>query len=259
MSDWIHNLPIPWLTVVVFGATYLGIGSILLVVMALATGERARWFKGFSPGMLSPLGILFGLLIAFVASQVWSDFDRANTAVYREASSLRTVMLLTGAFPSESGGHLQALVRRHIQDAVTEEWPAMGSHQANLKMTSGPLAEALHATLELIPRGDRQVLAQREIVTALQNALDARRQRIVLSGAAVNWIKWTGLLLVAATTLVAIAFVHCDNWKTAALAMGVFATAVAIVVVLILSHDSPFTGPIAVSPAVLLQVAPEAR
>jgi Protein of unknown function (DUF4239) len=254
MSDWLHNLPVPWLTVVVFGATCLGVGFILLVVMALATGKRARWFKGFSPGMLSPLGILFGLLIAFVASQVWSDFDRANNAVYHEASALRTVMLLTGAFPAEHGGHLQALVRRHIQETVTQEWPAMASHQASLKMTSGPLAEALHGTLELTPHGDRQALAQRELVIALQNALDARRQRIILSGSAVNWIKWTGLLLVAATTLVAIAFVHCDNWKTAALAMGVFATAVAIVVILIISHDSPFTGPIAVRPAVLLQV-----
>lgn len=43
-----------------------------------ATGERARTFKGVSPGLLSPLGIMFGLLVAFIAAQVWGDVDRGT-------------------------------------------------------------------------------------------------------------------------------------------------------------------------------------
>ena len=34
--------------------------------------------------MLSPLAIIFALLVGFLAAQVWSDADRANTAVNRE-------------------------------------------------------------------------------------------------------------------------------------------------------------------------------
>src|SRR5262249_15802655 len=119
MNDWLHNLPVPWLALVVLGITYLIAGLIYLIVMALAAGERARWFKGFSPGMLPPLGILFALLAAFVASQVWSDFEHANVAVQREASELRAVVLLTSAFPPETRAHLQALVARHIENTVT--------------------------------------------------------------------------------------------------------------------------------------------
>jgi hypothetical protein len=51
--------------------------------------------------------------------------------------------------------------------------------------------------------------------------------------------------------------VHSDNRATAALAMTIFATAVAICVLLIASHDRPFTGEISVGPDVLLQVMPE--
>jgi len=259
MSVWILELPVAVLSVAVLGATYAVAGLIYVAVMAFATGERASWFKGFSPGMLSPLGILFGLLVVFFASQVWSDFDRAHVAVHREASALRAVVLLTGAFPPEPRAHLQTLVGRHIQDAVTREWPAMTEQHASLRMTSAPLAEALQVTLAMTPRGDGQVIAQRELVAALHNALDARRQRIILSASKVNWVKWTGLLLEAGVTLAAIAFVHCDNRRTAAVAMAVFATATAIVVVLILSHDRPFTGQISVRPDVLLQVMPDVR
>ena len=257
MSNWLHNLPVPWLSLVVFGTTFLIAGLIYLIVMALATDERARWFKGFSPGMLPPLGILFALLAAFVASQVWNDFEQANVAVQREASALRAVVLLTSAFPPETRAHLQALVGRHIENTVAQEWPDMAARQASLKMTPASLAEALQTTLTLVPRGDGQVVAQRELVAALHSALDARRQRIILSGSGVNWVKWTGLLLEAAAALAGIAFVHCDNRKTAALAMALFSTTVAVVVVLILSHDRPFTGPISVRPDPLLQVMPE--
>src|SRR4029453_424846 len=57
MSEWLHNLPILWMTVVVFGLTYLMTTAIQGLVTALAQGGRARAFKAISTGMLSPLAI----------------------------------------------------------------------------------------------------------------------------------------------------------------------------------------------------------
>jgi hypothetical protein len=154
---------------------------------------------------------------------------------------------------------MRALVRRHIEEAAMQEWPAMSRHRATLTMIPTPLAEALQLTLALTPRGDGQKAAQREIIASLQNALDARRQRIIISGSTVNWVKWTAVLLQAICTLLAIAMVHSDNRVTAAIAMGIFATGVAVSVVLIASHNAPFTGDISVGPELLLQVMPEER
>src|SRR5262245_45167055 len=57
MTDWLYNLPIFWMALVVFGVTYLVAGGIYGLVTALAKGERARAFKAISSGMLPPLGI----------------------------------------------------------------------------------------------------------------------------------------------------------------------------------------------------------
>ena len=256
MSEWFHNLPLGWMALVIFGGTYLVAWGVYWVVMALAVGERARAFKGVSPGLLPPLGIIFGLLVAFLAAQAWSDLERANSAVHHEASALRAAVLLSASFPGEPETRLRAHVRQHIQEAATQEWPAMARGRAGLAITPHPLAEALQMTLGLTPRSEGQVSAQREIVAALQAALDARRQRILVSGAAINWIKWSGLLLQALCTLIAIAMVHCDNRATAALALALFATAVAVCLLLIAAHDRPFTGAISIRPDVLLQVRP---
>ena len=82
--------------------------AIYLIVIGLAVDDRARAFKALSPGMLPPLGIIFGLLVGFVAVQVWNDFDRAKVAVVSEASALRGVVFLPTASPKKRG-HASAL------------------------------------------------------------------------------------------------------------------------------------------------------
>ena len=51
-----------------------------------------------------------------------------------------------------------------------------------------------------------RVVAQREIVTSLEAALDARRQRIIVGQSAVNSAKWAGVIALGILTLIAIAW-----------------------------------------------------
>jgi hypothetical protein len=257
MSEWLHNLPIVWMGLVVFGFTYLLAAGIYGLVTILAKGERARAFKVISPGMLPPLGIIFGLFVAFTAAQVWSDNERANAAVDREASALRAVVVLATVFPGEPESRFRTLIRRHIDQAATQEWPMMAGGTATLRFTPPLLTEALRLTLDLTPNTEGQKTAQREIATALETAFDARRQRILISQSQVNFVKWLCLFLQAAVALFAIAMIHCDNRIASAITVGLFATGVAASVLLIASHERPFSGAISVGPEPLLQVSPD--
>src|SRR5262249_53251925 len=174
MSDWLHNLPIVWLAVVVFGLTYLMAAGIFALVAALAKGERRLAFKAISPGMLPPLGIVFGLFVVFTAAQVWTDNERANTVVSQEASALRAVVVLAAAFPGEPESRLRALIRRHIEQAATQEWPMMARGTATLRFTPPSLVEALQLTLGLTVSSEGQKTAQSGIAAALETAFDAR-------------------------------------------------------------------------------------
>src|SRR5215204_284825 len=255
MIDWLHDLSFAWLVVVVFAASYLVAAAITWIVLRLAVGERARAFKDVSPGLLPPLGVVFGLLVGFLAVQVWNDVGQAQGAVDREASALRSVVLLGASSGAPEAG-MRALVRRHIDETVSEEWPAMASRHATLTAVPASLADALQLALALEPRSEGQKVAQREIVVALEAALDARRERIIVSESRLNWAKWTGVVLLAALTLLAIAFVHSERRAAAAIAMGIFASAVAVCLLMIASQDRPFAGPFAVEPDPLVQVRP---
>jgi hypothetical protein len=259
MSDWFHDLPVPWMALLIFGFTYLTAAGVYAVVSVLAVGERARAFKAVSSGMLPPLGIMFALFVAFTAAQVWSDNDRAAAAVSGEARALRSAQVLAASLPGQPEAQLRDLIRRYIEEAVSEEWPMMAQRIATLQAIPGALAQALQLTLALTPSTPGQQIAQREIVTALENALDARRQRILISRSQVNFVKWTTLYLQAVCALVAIAMVHSDNRLASLITMGLFATGVAAAVLLIAAHDRPFLGQLSVGPAPLLQVMPEAE
>jgi hypothetical protein len=151
MSDWFVNLPVVWMVLLVFGLSYVVAASIYAVVVALARGARASALKAVSPGMLPPLGILFALFVAFTASEVWGNIERANTAFDREASAAKSVLVLAASFPGEPEARLHALVRRYIETAVTEEWPSMAHQSSGLSVTPPSLAEALTAILALTP------------------------------------------------------------------------------------------------------------
>jgi hypothetical protein len=226
MSDWIHSLPVALMAVVVFG-------------------------------LLSPLGVIFGLMVAFLAAQVWGDAERANTAVNHQASALRGAVLLSYAIAPEPGQRIRELIRNHIHEARTVEWPAMAKKNITLSLMPAYLTAALQTALRLRPQNPGEATAQKEIVTALENALEARRQTILVSRVEVNWVKWLCLFIQAICTLVTIAMVHSDSRPTSRIALGLFSTAIGICILLLAAHDRPFTGQLAVSSAPLLNVTPD--
>jgi MFS family permease len=120
VPDWLHGLSVFWLAAFVFGVAVLVTAAIYAVVMLLATGERGRAFASISPGLLPPMGIVFALLVGFLAAQVWSSGERAAAAVSEEASSLREVVLLSSEFPGEPEARRYPPRRSRLQ--ISKRW-----------------------------------------------------------------------------------------------------------------------------------------
>lgn len=253
MSNWLHSLPIGWMAVVFFGSAYLSAAAIYLVVVEFATGAWVRVRSTIFPSMLSPLCTLFAFFVVFTAAQVWTDNNRATAAVAQEASALRSVLILAADFPEESRTRLETLVHGHIEEAATKEWPMMARDTATLEIASRQLTEALQFALTLTASNQGQEIAQRELVAALESALDARRQRILISHSSVGLVKWACLVIQAVCVLISIALA-AEKRSTAIIAMGLFATGAAACLLLIGAYDRPFIGQLAVRPDPLLHV-----
>jgi hypothetical protein len=86
----------------VFGFCYLLAGVIFCLTLMLSRRAVAQSLKEIAPTTLTPLGVILGLLIGFLAARVWANLDRANQYVGQEAGALRETILLTDALPVPS-------------------------------------------------------------------------------------------------------------------------------------------------------------
>ena len=168
MIDWVYGLSLGWLIFVVIAGTGAVASFIWAVVGRLARGERADTLAAVSPGMLPPLGIVFALVVGFLAAGVWNDASNARVAVNDEASALRTADLLVGSFPKPDAARMRALIRAQIVEDVAD-WPVMARQQKTLTVIPVALADGLRLALQLRPETAGQGVAQRELAVALEN------------------------------------------------------------------------------------------
>ena len=119
--------------------------------------------------MMAPLGLIFGLLVGFLVADVWADRARAASAVSQEASALRDIDLLAGAFPA-SQPQVRQLLREQIDNYVATEWPQMSAGQATLVVAPAQLVQAHSLVLSLPIATDGQRVAQNQLVETIDRA-----------------------------------------------------------------------------------------
>src|SRR6476619_4930408 len=137
------------LVLVVCAATAIVTLAIFVTVTRLAAAGHSDALAAVSPGLLPPMALVFGLLIGFLAAEVWSSNSNAQQAVDNEASALRSVDLLDRDFPAADQRRMDLLIRGYIEQAVTHEWPAMAHQNATLVTAPPQMALALQVALAL--------------------------------------------------------------------------------------------------------------
>ena len=81
-----------------------------------------------------------------IAAQVWNVFDRAKLYVATEANALCAALFLAG-LPPEETERLSALIDRHIDTSLKEDWPAMAQPRATLATPPMAFIEVLNMVL----------------------------------------------------------------------------------------------------------------
>ena len=152
------------------------------------------------------------------------------------------MFLLAKIFPDEQRTRIDALINRHVEESVNKEWPEMAHRRTTISTLPTALIEELHDTLVLKPADDSQRIAQVEMVKALHIALDARRQahryqRGFRRHGQMGRDSASGTL-----PFVAVAVVYSDNRLTCAITLSLFATGIALSVLLIAAYSRPFNG-----------------
>ena len=87
----------------------------------------------------------------------------------------------------------------------------MASGRATLQSIAVALAEAMTALLSFTPAQSNQQLAQQRALVAIEQALEARRNRVLLSQAEIAPIQWIAIIVIAVLILITLAMVLVEH------------------------------------------------
>jgi hypothetical protein len=256
MMLWVESQSTAVIALVLFAICY-ALAAVAFALSALLARHRlAGDLKTLTPVLLTPLSVITGLLIAFLATRVWANLDRANDFVVQEATALHDVVTHIGPLPADIREPTAAGVVAHLHFIETQDWPNMLAGSVSLQQESVGLNTALAVLLTLEPTTFSQHESQARAIAAIERAMDARRGRIMLSSAVIAPAQWAVILTLDLLVLITIGVVHLDRKATAALGMVIFSTAVAASLILLMINDRPFSrGGNVVEPVAFRQIA----
>jgi hypothetical protein len=116
--------------------------------------------KATTPVMLTPLAVLIGLLIAFVASRIWGNYDRADALVRDEARAIQAALTLGERLPPKILTEMRSSIQHYLQFTIDEDWPAMLQGRAKMRATVPGLTDAMSTILSFAPTDASQQLTQ---------------------------------------------------------------------------------------------------
>ena len=231
---------------IVVGSVALSVGGLWLTRRLVSPSllQRHHDVAGF---LIAIVGLIYGVLQAFVVFVVWTQYEDAKGAVEREANCAADIYHISYGLSPALQTTVRADLRAYVNDVVTYEWPAMST--GKLSPEADRSTDRLWFDISTMnPTTPRDTALYQEAISRINEMGNSRRQRLLASRDGVPPVMWMILIFGGIATVAFTYFFGAENLKAQALMTALLATVIAMVLFLIAALDYPFTGDVRVSP-----------
>lgn len=236
-----RDLGYPAVVAIVLGAGLVG-ACLAGLVRRLVRLEVLRHHHDVGSAVFLQLGVVFAVLLAFVFSEVWGEYNSAGLSIDQEASSLNGVVMLSHSLPAQARQRIGALMRSYLDDVVMHEFPDMRQRR------SSNVAEDAFQALWSGVAGLPQQADGGAVVTRMDQLMavahQSRDMRIYEMSKSVPMLLWALLLVFAGVLIGFLLFGAVEYVLSQMLFTGVFAACLAFILLLVQLLDFPFEGPL---------------
>lgn len=242
---WFESLPlVPGAIVAIGGFVVLALVLAWLAGLVMPHQMR-REHNDLAGFIFAVVGVVYAVILGFIAIGVWERFESAETRTFDEASRLAIVYRDAALFGD--GASIRSSERRYVENVI---------HTGFAKLASGAVAdpdddrfeEFARAVTGTQPRGPREEGLYPEMVEALDAASADRDARLSEGASGLNGVMW---LVVFAGGFITVAFTYLFGFQHTLMQtamIGLLATLIGLLLFLMLSLDFPYRGSIHVGP-----------
>ena len=208
--------------------------------------ETLRRHHEIGGAVFLQLGVVYAVLLAFVFSEVWSEYNTAADAINQENGNLHGVAILAASLPPEARETVEGAVRDYLAAVIEREWPAMARGAGS--ETAGAAFQALWLKVARLPDSAADATIRSQMLARLGNAHQWRETRLFQMELGVPALMWVLLIGLA---LVLVSFLLCFGIEVIGSQIvftAVFAASLAFVLALVRTLDYPFDGSLRLPP-----------
>jgi hypothetical protein len=249
LIDLFSSLPL-WLLAVVLNALLMGFALASLWAMRRFV---LPWLRlGYDDAYLAAavaqsVMMLYGLIAALTAVGVWQKYTEVSNVASAEATAISSLWRDLDGYPEPTRGATREILRGYTEQVINEAWPQQA--RGEVPTVGVEWMDRLQAELFTFePASERQKVLYAETLRGFNELVQQRRQRLDSVQAAIPSVLWWVLLPGALGCIVAFLFFQVNNVRLHALLLVGLAASLAMVMLVIVALERPFTGQTAIGP-----------
>jgi hypothetical protein len=190
------------------------------------------------------LGVIYAVLLAFVFSEAWTEYNTAAQAINSECGDLHGSAMLAHTLPPDQAAPVIRAIAGYVSAVVVEEWPRMAQRQ-NSAIARDDLLAAMQVTANLDAVNGQQAAIRDHILSLLTDAHAQRETRLFQMTNGIPVFLWALLVIYAFVLIAFVLFAGVDFVVSQAALTAVFAGCTVLILVMIRLLDYPFEGALA--------------
>ena len=193
------------------------------------------------------IGTIFGLTLTFITVSTWQNYNRINSVVVHEATTLTTIYRNLDAFQPEFRNKSAGLLTSYVKKVITKEWPSMATHQFD-DQNFTDFHQFQLMLLQHNPSNNAELIAQQEELRLISEYYKLRLDRITSSKSALDYSMILTLGLGAFIFILYQCLHAIPNMRFHILMISLLSIVLGLIFFLIICYNTPFSGPNAIYP-----------
>jgi hypothetical protein len=241
------------LPIVLVLGTVLATGILLAIARWAIPDDPDRPHHDAAGAIFSMVGVLYAVVLAFVVIVVWENDGEARADSQVEASAVARVYFTARSLPEPQRSTLMTDARDYADVVAHQEWPLMARGRTSAQARQHVAAMRL-TTHQLRPTTADQEILMGDTLDAIDELVDARRERTSALTAPLTPLMWSGLIVSSVLTIGFMFLFNQCRFVLHLLMVGSVAGLIAFILWLVYDLSLPFSGAAAVGPEAFDQI-----
>lgn len=218
-----------------------GVAALLYLVQVVVPHGIRREHNDVAGFVYAVLGVLYAVMLAFVAVNEWESLESVRSNTFTEANELGALFWNARALPPAGGRALEKTTRDYANVVIDNEWSLMADGQSSAAATQ--LVYAMRDEINALPTKtvQEQTIYQQSL-EHVNNLASARRERINESSESVPAVLWVVLILGSVLTLGYSFLFGVPNFWSHLLISAPLGVMMVLVLIVIDQLNHPFGG-----------------